>query len=59
MLLLNQTPNETEKCGVQAAAERYGDEQLINYHGTAWNAGPIGSFPLPIGTQAVPPQDPN
>ena len=41
MLLLNQTVNETEKCGVQAAAKRYGDEQLINYHGTGH---PIGNF---------------
>ena len=30
MLLLNQTLNETEKCGVLAAAERCGDEELLN-----------------------------
>ena len=46
-----------QKCGVLAVAERYGDEQLINYHGTG---GPIGNFQLPTtGAQAVPPQDPN
>ena len=33
MLLLNQTLNETGKRGVLAAAERYGDEELLNYHG--------------------------
>ena len=56
MLLLNQTLNERENCGVQAAAESYGDEQLINYHGTG---GPIGNFQFPTGAQAVLPQDPN
>ena len=56
MLLLNQTLNERENCGVQAAAESYGDEQLINYHGTG---GPVGNFQLPPGAQAIPSQDPN
>ena len=50
MLLWNQTLNETETCGVLAAAERYGDEQLINDHGTG---DPIGSSQFPTGTQGM------
>ena len=46
MRLLNQTLNETENCGVQAAAKRYGDEHLINCHETG---GPVGNFQLPLG----------
>ena len=56
MLLLNQTVNETEKHGVLTAAERYGDKELPNYHGTR---GPIGNSQFPTGVQAVLPQDPN
>ena len=45
-----------QKCGVQAAAKRYGDEHFINYHGTGDS---IGNFQIFTGVQAVLPQDPN
>ena len=54
--MLNPILNETEERGLPALAEKYGDRQLINYHGTG---GPMGNFQFPTGAQAVPPQDPS
>ena len=42
-----------QKHGVLVAAERYGDEQLLNYHGTG---SLIENWKFPTGAQAVRPK---
>ena len=56
MFLLKQTLNETKKPEVPAAAKKYGNEQLISYHG-GW--GRRGSIQVPAGAEVLPSQDPN